>query len=450
MNVSNKEALTVRKAKVTYSYFCTAFPDGSDPESNWEVLKEKVRGKYQSVWFDDISDDHASLDIFQDISIAQNFLHNGNLPFPCKRMYINDFSLSHPFINITDDSLLLSYYADVNVFQFALNLTLENASLDSLVYMRQIFCNTDAFSIRENSGIRSDGAEKKKEKRGTWAAVTSSSTIHEDNCLYVSVEKMYHSVMGDLDLKTNNIQTNFLSEINNLGNLSTINEVEETAYKEIYGLMTGDEGWMFVPDDLVKKRLENKWGTRDFVAVYSLGMGTVLINLDESDRYTEYMKRQNSYGGFYYGGTNPYFSIKSRLAGVAHGVFFSVETALVIKTIVNKVYAKQAEFRPSQTQHFEKQLHESREYRQQLISTLRLVENIGMSEIGELESMIFKSQEIEPVLEKLQYLLDLLEDELNLLYSENTNHLVNLLTIIGLLLTVVSIGLEILQFFPLT
>ena len=62
------------------------------------------------------------------------------------------------------------------------------------------------------------------------------------------------------------------------------------------------------------------------------------------------------------------------------------------------------------------------------------MENLEISEIGELERVLLISQQIDPLIEKIKYLLELLESELDLLYQTSTNRLVNFLTAAGLVL----------------
>ncbi|MBQ2034501.1 MAG: hypothetical protein II218_01170, partial [Peptococcaceae bacterium] len=63
---------------------------------------------------------------------------------------------------------------------------------------------------------------------------------------------------------------------------------------------------------------------------------------------------------------------------------------------------------------------------------------IDMTELGELEKVILNSQQISPIIEKIKYLLELLESELDLMYQTRTNAFVNLLTILGLVVAIVS------------
>ena len=62
-----------------------------------------------------------------------------------------------------------------------------------------------------------------------------------------------------------------------------------------------------------------------------------------------------------------------------------------------------------------------------------------MAELGELDRIIMDVLDINPLVEKIKYLLELLESELDLLYQTSTNTLVNILTVCGLLLAAAQI-----------
>ena len=68
-----------------------------------------------------------------------------------------------------------------------------------------------------------------------------------------------------------------------------------------------------------------------------------------------------------------------------------------------------------------------------------------ISEIGELEQLLLNSYHISPLIDSIKYLLELLESELELLYNQSTNRLVNFLTILSLILTVVSTAAEVMK-----
>ena len=74
-----------------------------------------------------------------------------------------------------------------------------------------------------------------------------------------------------------------------------------------------------------------------------------------------------------------------------------------------------------------------------MITTLNKVENLSISEIGEMERVLLIGQQIDPLIEKIKYLLELLESELDLLYSTSTNRLGNMIAIGGLIFAGIQI-----------
>ena len=135
------------------------------------------------------------------------------------------------------------------------------------------------------------------------------------------------------------------------------------------------------------------------------------------------------------------------MAGLNHGIIYAVELVMAMKTITHRILEFQASYDKNRTGNVHADIRQTKDYRRELISTLGRVENIDMTELGELEKVILSSQQITPVIEKIKYLLELLESELDLMYQTRTNSIVNLLTIIGLLLTLVGTVLAWLQVF---
>lgn len=136
---------------------------------------------------------------------------------------------------------------------------------------------------------------------------------------------------------------------------------------------------------------------------------------------------------------NPYFLIDSNTAGVNHGILFSLEMVLVIKTICSRVINRQAQFYANNSSLLSRDIQRIKAYRGELIVILNKVENLQISEVRELERVLLRSYDIEPVIEKIKYLLEILESELELLYQTSTNRLINLLTIAGLVLAAIQV-----------
>lgn len=88
-----------------------------------------------------------------------------------------------------------------------------------------------------------------------------------------------------------------------------------------------------------------------------------------------------------------------------------------------------------------KLIGKTKRYRAELLTTLKKVESLSISELGEMEAVLLNSLQINPILEKLKYLLELIESELELLYQNSTNTLVNILTVAGLLIAILQLFL---------
>ena len=172
----------------------------------------------------------------------------------------------------------------------------------------------------------------------------------------------------------------------------------------------------------------------------SFGANSVFFNLYESSDAVNYRANRMGYDHDYYGDMNPYFEMNSDIAGVNHGVLFSAELVMVIKTICNRILRRQADYYTGgQSSKLRAEIRKIKAYRGELITTLNRVENLEISEIGEMEKVLLTSQQIEPIIEKIKYLLELLESELDLLYQTSTNRLINLLTIAGLVLAAIQV-----------
>ncbi len=431
-------AAEIGKAKISYTYYCTPKAAGQDKALDWQSIKQAIDGKFTECWFDDDPKDVASLPELSQLETVKNFLYGAGMPFPCRRAFIDDFSLSHPSIDVADDCVLISYFEDVNIMSFTLNVMVRNVSRMDMIYLRQVFCDNPVFIFNDDHArTKPDGTAFAAGSGGigSWAAVTANTRPGEDGLLRVSVENVFRSVLSMLGIDPQSTDQAYLCEVNDMADIPDAEAAEQKFKGFIYGLMSGDEGWMYVPSEVIDARLSVSWGSRKFVRFYNFGMGSVVINLDGGSVYENYIGHQEEFGGRYYGGINPYFLLDSPIAGVAHGIMLSLETVLVIKTIADRIYAHQSEYQKQSGGSLRQTLKKTKEYRRELIMTLRRLENITISEMGELENLLVRSQHIESLLDKLRYLLELLESEIDLLYQESTNRLVNILTIAGLVLS---------------
>lgn len=82
-----------------------------------------------------------------------------------------------------------------------------------------------------------------------------------------------------------------------------------------------------------------------------------------------------------------------------------------------------------------------------MIRMLNRVETVSISELGELDTLVLRQLNTSERVESIRNLLELLESDLDLLYSTNTNRMVTFLTLLGLLFALIQIILGVIPLF---
>jgi hypothetical protein len=120
-------------------------------------------------------------------------------------------------------------------------------------------------------------------------------------------------------------------------------------------------------------------------------------------------------------------------AGVGHGLYFSVETAQLLRTVMERladaggVNAEHGFF-VSDDIKLDKQL------RAEAIRALDMAEQAGGAESDSLDSFVQSSLGVPQKAESIRSLLELVESDLSLLYRSATNRTMTVLAILGLIL----------------
>lgn len=230
-------------------------------------------------------------------------------------------------------------------------------------------------------------------------------------------------------------EKSYLCEITKFGDYTDLEAIEREQAGRIYAFLSGDEGYDFAPEELVRERLSACWGSRNFIRIYAGGKSFLFLNLLDSPARSEYLDRQTQFGKDIYGGADPYFFMGECPLTVNHGILFSVEFVMMLKGLINEVLLFQTEFNKKKLSYY-KRIKMTRDFRRKIILVLEKVERTEIAEIGELSSILLESQHVSPIVDQVKYLLELLEGDLSLIYSEHNNTLVTILTILGLLLAV--------------
>ncbi len=376
-------------------------------------IRNNLISKFKKVYFKE-----EESEILRDINIAQSFLHASGLPFGPKRAVIADFKITHETLPITDSAIMVTMFPEIGTVSLALNINFENATTDEVVFLKHCLGNDEKFNVIEN-----EGAVQK-----------------------IPLKEVVEKVRKAIDVPVESYNVCSCMEINKFGEMQELDKIFSEEIERIYGLLTSDEGWEYVSHELAISRLSEGWGSRKFVKFVAFGSNFLLFNLNESITDENYEKHQEKFMTKYYNSVNPYFKMKAKFAGLNHGILFSIETVMAIKTVTNYILDKQTFFKAYQNEDFSTAIKRTKEYRKDLMLTLNKIEQLDISELGELENLVLRSQNIDPIVEKIKYLLELLESDLTLMYSQQTNKMVNILTIVGILLSVASLIVSIMQF----
>lgn len=208
----------------------------------------------------------------------------------------------------------------------------------------------------------------------------------------------------------------------------------ETYPQEFYGMITGDEGYMYVPQARALEMLGDYWTTRDFFAVVPFLMGALSINLSASPRHINYIAHQEQYNSTRIRKVNPYFNVyqNKEIAGLSHGVAVMIEEGLVVRRLLDRILL-------SKVLETNKDMRITLKTRKEIITTINRIASLNIMEIDSLEKLIISKMNILQDLEKVKYNLDLNQSEIDIKYSRAINTMVILFAVLQALIAIFTI-----------
>lgn len=335
----------------------------------------------------------------KDMQTAERFLHGGGQTYQVCRFFMKDICPDLKAAGFSGWCVMLSYFEGSDIISISFHYSLSDATTDKIIAIRQ-------------SGVN---------KKYQFADKTYS-------CF-----ELAEKIRVALGL-SQHVEISYLCEITKFGDYTDIDDIEKDETGLLYGILTGDEGYDFVPEHLAQERLKSSWGSRDFIRIYASRQAFLFLNLLNTPKHVAYLERQTQFGTQIYGGCDPYFYMGECPLTVNHGILFSVEFVMMLKALINEVLTFQTEHSKKKFSSYYRRISATRELRRKIIKVLEKVERTEISEIGELSAMLMISQHIAPIVDQVKYLLELLEGDLTLIYSEQNNMLVTILTVLGLIL----------------
>ncbi len=222
------------------------------------------------------------------------------------------------------------------------------------------------------------------------------------------------------------------SVVTEVDNESIINELEhnDSLYKELYATITSDEGWRYVPTASAKEKVTKyTWGSRDFVKACFYGTHVLLLN----SKSEEYITSQLSQHKRLYGSDNHYYTkIKPCIAGLDHLILEAFERGFITKNIIND------KFKDLERNIYKKgeSVEDMAKQRLGIVTTLNN-SYTSAQELDDLTKIIFNQFGIPKQYDELKYELDILTDDINLIYDKKESNILLWLTILTVLSAII-------------
>ncbi|MCR4894003.1 MAG: class I SAM-dependent methyltransferase [Eubacteriales bacterium] len=363
-----------------------------------------------------ITEDEAAKALRADFDTVEGFLYGAGLHFPCERRFIPDLGLSLEGVPIASSHAVMTVYKEVNVCQISVCLKVEDTTAENFIYLHHIQCSPAENFASGGRRLSIPGACETLLKRYGF----------------------YSPALGE---------TGYVLEVNRFGDRIHALGLSENEMKCFYGMLTGDEGYVHVPVQLARDRMDQSWSSRDFVKAVVFNNSYLLINLNRDDTFRDYLARQYGFQYHYYSGINDYFTMDASTAGVNHGLFFSIETGLIVKTATDRMLEDRPDLDKPQGLILSDEIKDNKKRRIAMIKMLNRVETVSISELGELDTLVLRQLNTSERVESIRNLLELLESDLDLLYSTTTNRMVTFLTILGLLFALIQVIVGIIPLF---
>ena len=241
----------------------------------------------------------------------------------------------------------------------------------------------------------------------------------------------------NINVKNTTVIPSTCIEIRSLRNVDkTMNpeEIFQSFPQQIYGMLVGDEGWRYVPQDVARTKMDSRWGTRDFAKVVYFADSVVMINF-EDQRSCGYRESQKGVREKFGCVVEEYFTTSPKIAGLNHGPLLMLENTFVQYFIVQEALAKTAKTRI-------KSIRGLLREREDLLDALGKLSSIKIPEMGALGRRVQEAMHLSKSMEELEKRLDEIERTLLIKYNQKINLGLILLAIITLFLGILELLIQ--------
>lgn len=304
---------------------------------------------------------------------------------------------------IADSHLIVSVYPEVRSAQVGVCLTLEDVPCDAFVYLHQIQSRRERFFMV-------DGA-------------------------FSSISELCEDVLKQCGLRAfSQNAASVITELNRFGAATDPLSLSEEDQRCLYGMLTGDEGYLYLPTSLVDEQFACSWTNRAFARVIALRNSFLLLNFNRGETYADYIDYQIPFAEHYFGKADAYYTTEAPTAGIDHGLFFSVESGLLMQTLTDSSASVSGERSDLPTE----DIGQSRRLRSRLIRALNELDRTELSEPDDMDKLVWYNLDIPDKVLAVYRHLEQVDSWLALLYKHATHRMLTCLTILGLLFAILQ------------
>ena len=351
----------------------------------------------------------------RDFETAEKFLIPEKITHQYYRLELDGFKVSflrtlkRGAINVTLTArVFLTVYPNIGIGALLTNIRLSECDVDDIIFLQQSMYDKTKLSSTLSASLG------KTRKRGTY--------------LIEVVQDYVHLILSAFGIPRQDVKISTFRCIEIRGLSGTrVDDPEELFEKfsrQIYGLLTVDEGWRYVPAEVAKARMRSRWRTRSFLSVVAFADCVILVNLREKEpsKYTESQEQVREKYGCKVDG---YFVFCPEIAGLNHGPLLMLENASIQFSIMEQISEKSIDIRV-------RSIKELLNTREKLTDALVKLSLIKIPEMGVLEQNVQEAMHVKEKTRELKETLEELERALLIRYNQRINLVLMMLTVVSL------------------
>lgn len=370
---------------------------------------------------------------------VEQFLFVKGIPKDAIRMKLGDFD--YHFVSDKtpvegSGEVFLMLYRGLDLATLFVSIRIEKIDVDVTIALRKALHSGEFLTVAEQTLFTGAGPTGYTEMIASVEQAVIRSFVTPAYLAREAVKRLAYGRRPVLSIETYQAHlTRGTCDLIEIRRFEGIDGVPDDAFHQawrcpLYGLITMDEGWRFVPEGIAAESLKERWGSRTFLSITPFAYGLLILNLKDSEAHRDYQDWQNRHL-WHNEMKRSYFNRCYTVAGMDHGTFYALENANIMRLLVNRNLKAD----PFMAGYSASRIIRDRK---RMIETISLLSEKNIDELDRLGSMIHEQFRIDKHVESVRERLELAENDTLIKYEVRTNRFMIVLTVIGLFLAITS------------